>query len=104
VLLVCGPNGVGRWRRVFSGGPVCIVCARVGRNCRACHRGRVADRAWLVVCPHTPDALLIEITATGADVTTYEDVVGHHLVRFGERDELQVQWARSNGAPGTAQC
>jgi hypothetical protein len=28
VLLGCGPNGVGRWRRVFSGGPARIVtCA-----------------------------------------------------------------------------
>jgi len=26
VLLGCGPNGVGPWRRVFSGGPPPIVC------------------------------------------------------------------------------
>jgi hypothetical protein len=36
-------------------------------------------------------------------VATYEDVVGRHLVRFGERDELQVQWVRSDGAAGTTQ-
>jgi hypothetical protein len=51
----------------------------------------------------TPEALLIEVTAADADVATYEDVVGRHLIRFGERDELRVQWTRSDGAPGTAQ-
>lgn len=29
-----------------------------------------------------------------------EDVVGRHLVRFGARDELVVQWQRSDGSPG----
>jgi hypothetical protein len=51
VLLGCGSNGVGRWRRVFSGGPVRIVCVTVGRNCRAYQRGSVDDRAWPVACP-----------------------------------------------------
>ena len=51
VLLGCGPNGVGRWRRVFSGGPPPIVWVAVGWNCRACQRGRVDVRAWPVVCP-----------------------------------------------------
>ena len=51
----------------------------------------------------TPEALVIELTSTDDDVATYEDVVGRHLVRFGERDELQVQWVRSDGAQGTTQ-
>ncbi|CAN5172085.1 hypothetical protein BH09ACT8_BH09ACT8_10380 [soil metagenome] len=51
----------------------------------------------------TPDALLIEISTTDTDAATYEDVVGRHLVRFGERDELRVQWVRSDGVPGTTQ-
>jgi hypothetical protein len=50
----------------------------------------------------TPQALLIEIT-TGADIATYEDVVGRHLVRFGERDELTVAWQRADGSAGTTQ-
>jgi hypothetical protein len=51
----------------------------------------------------TPDALLIEITADDGDAATYEDVVGRHLVRFGERDELMVAWRRSDGTAGTTQ-
>jgi hypothetical protein len=52
VLLGCGPNGVGRGWRVFSGGPVrLVVCVSVGRDCRAYPRGWVGDRAWPVVCP-----------------------------------------------------
>jgi hypothetical protein len=61
------------------------------------------DNAAHVAFSATPDALLIEVTTADADVATYEDVVGRHLVRFGERDELQVQWVRSDGARGTAQ-
>ena len=30
-----------------------------------------------------------------------EDVVGRHLVRFGTRDELVVEWVREGGAFGT---
>ncbi|CAN5692926.1 hypothetical protein BH09ACT7_BH09ACT7_00660 [soil metagenome] len=50
----------------------------------------------------TPEALLIEITTADAEVATYEDVVGRHLVRFGERDELHVQWVRADGTAGLA--
>lgn len=32
-----------------------------------------------------------------------EDVVGRHLVRFGTRDELIVEWVRSHGGPGSVQ-
>ena len=47
--------------------------------------------------------LNIVIRAGEADIPTYEDVVGRHLVRFGERDALHVQWTRADGGPGTAQ-
>ena len=52
--VLCSPNGVGRWRRVFSGGPtrLTVVGVSVGRNCRACHRGHAGGRAWPVECPH----------------------------------------------------
>ncbi len=51
--VLCGPNGVGRWRRVFSGEPIYLmVGVSVGRNCRAavvwCSAG---GRAWPVGCP-----------------------------------------------------
>jgi hypothetical protein len=32
-----------------------------------------------------------------------EDVVGRHLVRFGTKDELVVEWRRESGEPGTTQ-
>ncbi|MET0898105.1 MAG: DUF2218 domain-containing protein [Mycobacterium sp.] len=56
-----------------------------------------------VTLTSTPDALLLEISSTADNIATYEDVVGRHLVRFGQRDELQVRWERSDGAAGTAQ-
>lgn len=56
-----------------------------------------------VTLTSTPEALLLEIRATDNDIATYEDVVGRHLVRFGQRDELHVSWQRSDGTPGTSQ-
>jgi hypothetical protein len=44
-VLGCGPNGLGRNGRVFSGGPARIGCVCVGQNCRACQRGRAEDLA-----------------------------------------------------------
>ena len=52
------------------------------------------DGAARVQFTSTPDALLIEIAAADTDLSTYEDVVGRHLIRFGERDELTVNWTR----------
>jgi hypothetical protein len=62
------------------------------------------ENAAHVAFSTTGEALLIELTSADADVATYEDVVGRHLVRFGERDELQVQWVRTDGTPGTTQA
>lgn len=56
-----------------------------------------------VTLTSTPEALLLEISSTEDDIATYEDVVGRHLVRFGQRDELHVDWQRSDGSPGTKQ-
>ena len=61
------------------------------------------DDAVHVTFDSTPDALNIEIRAGEADIPTYEDVVGRHLVRFGERDALRVEWTRADGGPGTTQ-
>src|ERR1700737_370128 len=54
--VLCGPNGVGRRRWVFSGGPACLmlVGVSVGRNCRAVVVWCSADgQAWPVVCPQS---------------------------------------------------
>jgi hypothetical protein len=41
-----------------------------------------------------PDALVLSATAPDAEtLATVEDVVGRHLVRFGARAELSVEWS-----------
>ena len=50
-----------------------------------------------------PDALDIRLSAAPDAVARMEDVVGRHLVRFGARDELTVQWVRADGSRGTRQ-
>ena len=50
-----------------------------------------------------PDALGIQLWAESDAVARMEDVVGRHLVRFGARDELTVQWVRADGSQGTRQ-
>ena len=50
-----------------------------------------------------PDALDIRLSAAPEAVARMEDVVGRHLVRFGARDELTVQWVRADGTAGTRQ-
>ena len=50
-----------------------------------------------------PDALDIRLTAEPDAVARMEDVVGRHLVRFGARDELTVQWVRADRSRGTRQ-
>lgn len=43
--------------------------------------------------------LRMRIDGTSYDVERFERVVGSHLVRFGARDGLVVQWQRDDG-PG----
>ncbi|WP_377271375.1 DUF2218 domain-containing protein [Peterkaempfera sp. SMS 1(5)a] len=47
-----------------------------------------------------PGALLLAVEGQAADLATLEDVVGRHLVRFGAKDELVVEWQRDTGEPG----
>jgi hypothetical protein len=44
----------------------------------------------------------LELWVEGDDVARLEDIVGRHLVRFGKKDELVVQWSRDDGTPGTS--
>jgi hypothetical protein len=41
------------------------------------------------------DALVITVETADTDIASYEDVIGRHLERFGERDGLRVHWVRS---------
>ena len=50
-----------------------------------------------------PEALDIRLSAEPDALARMEDVVGRHLVRFGARDELTVQWVRADGTRGTRQ-
>ena len=40
----------------------------------------------------------LRIVGAVDDLFRLEDVVGRHLVRFGERDELTVRWERDRAA------
>ena len=64
-------------------------------------RGRVtlgAGRADLVAAD---GALDMRIEADDTDLPRLEDVLGRHLVRFGAKDELVVQWTHGDGTPGS---
>jgi len=55
----------------------------------------MGDSAAHVTLTSTTDALVITIEAADTDMAAYQDVVGRHLERFGERDGLRVHWVRS---------
>ena len=89
-----GPTGVvllGR-RRGHRRGHLAVRPGRADRAARA-----------LFTCSSqgSPDAEPDLQGAAGLD--RLEDVVGRHLVRFGTKDELVVQWQRSDGSPGSRQ-
>jgi hypothetical protein len=46
---------------------------------------------------------VLELSVSGTDLDRLEDVVGRHLVRFGSKDELIVNWRRSDGSAGSQQ-
>ncbi|GCB52475.1 DUF2218 domain-containing protein [Streptomyces sp. NL15-2K] len=51
----------------------------------------------------TEGALLLAVESDAEHLAILEDVVGRHLVRFGTKDELVVEWHRDTGEPGTTQ-
>lgn len=87
------------------------LAAHLGRRVRThwdeqSQRGTVefgdsGDRAVLTC---REDALVMELTASESALDQLEDVLGRHLVRFGTRDELHVQWRRRDGSAGTSQA
>jgi hypothetical protein len=42
----------------------------------------------------------VDADAAASRLDHMENLVGRHLVRFGVRDELLVEWRRSDGTPG----
>ncbi|MER7708173.1 DUF2218 domain-containing protein [Kitasatospora sp. NPDC097605] len=80
----------------------------------AAHMGRKIQADWSEETGHgtfvfstgtatleaTPEALLLAVEGATENLPGLEDVVGRHLVRFGARDELVVEWHRDNGEPG----
>ena len=84
--------------------------ARYGKQLVS-HRGRKSVGVWdeasgsgtldmgnsaaHVTLKSTTDALVIAVETADTDIASYEDVVGRHLERFGERDGLRVHWVRS---------
>ena len=55
----------------------------------------MGNSAAHVTLKTTTDALVITVETADTDIASYEDVVGRHLERFGERDGLRVHWVRS---------
>ncbi|MET9182850.1 DUF2218 domain-containing protein [Kitasatospora aureofaciens] len=62
--------------------------------------GTLAFRAGTATLEAQSDALLLTVEGERDKLPELEDVVGRHLVRFGARDELVVEWHRDNGEAG----
>lgn len=86
------------------------LTSHLGRRARAewdeqAERGTIAfgdagDHAELTC---RPGELGMALSAAPETVERLEDVLGRHLVRFGTRDELVVQWRRADGTAGSRQ-
>ncbi|MFE1437363.1 DUF2218 domain-containing protein [Streptomyces sp. NPDC058739] len=61
------------------------------------------DGAGIGVLTAAEGALLLDVTTEAEHLDRIEDVVGRHLVRFGNKDELEVRWSRDTGEPGSTQ-
>ena len=62
--------------------------------------GTIALTDGTATLTSVPDGLELAIDAPAESLDRWEDVLGRHLVRFGKRDELVVQWQRSDGTRG----
>ncbi len=47
----------------------------------------------------TDDTLVITLTSTPENRQRFEDVIERHLVKFGEKDGLQMTWSAPQEAP-----
>lgn len=94
-----------------------VVTDRPGRYARqlASHMARKIDAEWdqdaavgSMTFPsghgrlRAGDGVLhLGVDGEAEDIEHLETVVGQHLVRFGAKDELVVEWHRDTGEPGT---
>lgn len=62
--------------------------------------GTLVFKAGTATMEAQSDALLLTVEGERDNLAGLEDVVGRHLVRFGARDELVVEWHRDNGEAG----
>lgn len=83
----------------------------------AAHLGRRAESTWdeekgegRIAFPRgtgtltaTEGALLLTLETDAEHLDRLEDVMGRHLIRFGTRDELLVEWRRDTGEAGGVQ-
>ncbi|GAB7183102.1 DUF2218 domain-containing protein [Kitasatospora sp. Ki12] len=81
------------------------LAAHMGRKIEATYseetgRGTLVFSAGTATLEARPDALLLTVEGERDKLPGLEDVVGRHLVRFGARDELVVEWQRDNGEAG----
>ncbi|MFI8460275.1 DUF2218 domain-containing protein [Kitasatospora sp. NPDC085464] len=81
------------------------LAAHMGRKIEAAYseeagRGTLVFGAGTATLEAQPDALLLTVEGERENLPGLEDVVGRHLVRFGARDELVVEWHRDNGEAG----
>ncbi|MFJ9460084.1 DUF2218 domain-containing protein [Kitasatospora sp. NPDC101447] len=81
------------------------LAAHMGRKIEAAYseetgRGTLVFGAGTATLEAQPDALLLTVEGERENLPDLEDVVGRHLVRFGARDELVVEWHRDNGEAG----
>ena len=84
------------------------LVAHLGRH----HGGEWSDESatgWIVLgagrasVSAVDGSLVLAVEGADAALPDLEDVLGRHLVRFGTKDELQVQWVRADGSAGTRQ-
>jgi hypothetical protein len=79
----------------------------VGEWSDTAQRGHIAFGAGRADLSCETEGLRLSVEADPSagpeELARLEDVVGRHLVRFGTRDELHVQWTRADGTPGTEQ-
>ncbi|MDH6579678.1 DUF2218 domain-containing protein [Kitasatospora sp. MAP5-34] len=81
------------------------LAAHLGRKVEArwseeTGRGELTFKAGSATLVAEPGVLLLAVEGAAENLAVLEDVVGRHLVRFGARDELVVEWHRDSGEPG----
>ncbi|MFG2833204.1 DUF2218 domain-containing protein [Streptomyces sp. NPDC048434] len=66
-------------------------------------QGRLAFPNGTGTLTAIPGTLLLTVESSAQNLAALEDVVGRHLVRFGLKDELVVQWRRDHTTAEVAQ-